>query len=121
MSMDAVEEALLFWNIVEESLVELHGWDRNAAHERVLRLRGRMTKAAIAQDVTYHSQPFHVASDIAHGRAVPVTNAMVRRYLAVAKRVTEQRSQMQNPADAVLTKPRTSASRKSHPVAALTR
>jgi len=91
MSMDSVENAKLFWRIVEHSLVDLYGWQPSAARDKVLRLRGRMTKAAIAQDLSYHSQPLHVASDIAQV-VKPISDAMLAKYEELVKRVTGERS-----------------------------
>jgi hypothetical protein len=87
--MDTVSNALLFWRLVEVSLVELYLWEPVAAHEKVLHLRGRMTKAAIAQDVTYHSQPLHVAGDIAHDFE-PMSDSLWSAYQQLEKRVTAE-------------------------------
>ena len=86
MTMNSVSEARRFWRIVEESLVILYGVEHSSAHARVLRVQGRMTKAAIAQDVTYHAEPLHVAGDLAHTLA-PVSDAMLKAYDEIISRV----------------------------------
>ena len=118
--MDSVSNALLFWQIVEESLVKLYGLDPSAAHVDVVRLRGRMTKAAIAQDVTYHMQPLHVANDIARG-AKPISDAEFKAYQKLVRRVTAEWPQTSIHRETKDRKPRVNASKGSRPVAALSR
>ena len=120
MSMDAVANALLFWDIVEASLVELYRWDRAVAHAKVLQLRGRMMKAAIAQDVAYHWDPLNVASDIAHVVA-PMSDAMFEAYQELVKRITAQRSDESFSEESTKRKPRADTSEKAHTIAAMSR
>lgn len=119
MSMDIVANAQMFWQIVELSLVQFYGWESAAAHSRVLNLRGKMTKAAIAQDVTYHSEPLNVAGDIARNLE-PVSDTVWNDYQDLVRRVTAEWTLNSTPVEEPASL-RQAASRKTHPVAALSR
>lgn len=71
MDMSTIENALKFWVVVEECLVELFGFERELAHSRVVQVQGKLTEAAIRQDVSYHFEPLHIASNIAHVDIIP--------------------------------------------------
>jgi hypothetical protein len=118
--MDKVSSALLFWQLVEVSLVELYLWEPVAAHDKVLQLRGRMTEAAIAQDVTYHLQPLQVAGDIANVFE-PISDSVLNAYQRLEKRITAQWSRDAMSEEEGIPKSRLNASRGSRAVAALAR
>ena len=58
-----------FWNVVEDSLVEIHGLPRHEAHQRCMDLRTRIESPApgigTLSEIFYHAEPFYVACDIA--------------------------------------------------------
>jgi hypothetical protein len=56
-----------YWAIVEDCLVELHGWSRDAARARCLDLRrGADRDARPGEDsIAYHAEPLYVANDLA--------------------------------------------------------
>jgi hypothetical protein len=118
--MDTVANALWFWRLVELSLVELYLWEPSAAHKKVLRLRGSMTKAAIAQDVTYHLQPFQVASDIA-GAMGPMSDALWNAYKQMENRVSTEPSRNSVSEDEVSGHPHVEVSELLNPLAAFSR
>ena len=57
----------VFWEIINECLVEIHGLSQREAHKRSLDLRTRIesSQAGISSDIFYHAEPFDVACDIA--------------------------------------------------------
>ncbi len=81
--MTSEQSATKFWLIVQACLVEIYGMSTEAACKEVRRLSSRRTKhirtAYSTKDVTYHSQPIHVASDIALGDS-PMSDDVWRRY-----------------------------------------
>jgi hypothetical protein len=120
MSMDAVANALLYWQIVEACLVELHHWDPAVAHAKVLRVRGRMTERAVARNITYHLPPFSVASDLAHV-IEPVSDAKWSVYQELATRVTAAWQAEAQPENPKTRKPSVNAWTKARAIAALSR
>ena len=81
--MDWVENALLFWKIVGETLVRVYGFEPEAADESVLAVRGTMTPRGIARNLTYHSQPLHVAANIAG--VIKIKDSQLRAYKQILK------------------------------------
>ncbi len=85
--MTTIESAMLFWDVVAATLVELYGFEPADARSRIGKLRGKMTTRAIDRDLTYHWQPLQVAGDIANSfetmtdRQLAVYNAIVERLL----------------------------------------
>jgi hypothetical protein len=118
--MDVIREALLFWKIVEASLVEFYGWEPDAARVRVLEVRGRMTKAAIDQDISYHFEPLNIAGDLANVFG-PSSDEMLQSYHALVRRVTAQCSVDAVAKKAKARKPRLTVSKPVRSVAALAR
>ena len=56
-----------FWDVVEDCLVEIHGFHKAVAHKRSLDLRTRIESppSGMSSDIFYHTEPFDVACDIA--------------------------------------------------------
>lgn len=65
MDMQSVSDAIEFWKVVEVCMVELYSVGRERARAEVLRVQGKLTEAAIRQNVVYHSEPLYIASDLA--------------------------------------------------------
>ena len=57
----------VFWEVVEECLIVIHGFSKPEAYRRSLDLRTRIeaAPAGMSSDVFYHAEPFDVACDIA--------------------------------------------------------
>ena len=65
--MIALKAKDAFWDVVEESLVEIHGLAKPDAHKRSMDLRTRIESppTGMSSDIFYHAEPFDVACDIA--------------------------------------------------------
>jgi hypothetical protein len=57
----------MFWKVVEECLITIHGLTKPEAYRRSLDLRTRIeaAPAGMSSDIFYHAEPFDVACDIA--------------------------------------------------------
>lgn len=54
-----------FWDVVEDCLVTFHHFSSEAARRHSGQARQRIDALGTSGDLFYHSEPFHVASDIA--------------------------------------------------------
>jgi len=88
--MEALENARLFWMIVERTLVELYHLDPQVARELVVVRRGPMTPGSIARNLAYHSQPLHIAYNLARD-SEPIGKQALERYDQIVAGVTRGR------------------------------
>lgn len=56
-----------FWRVVEDCLVEIHGWPPRQARDRAGELRAHVESIpfGLSPDMVYHAEPFDVALDLA--------------------------------------------------------
>ena len=77
-----------FWNVVEDTLVEIFGLPRHDAHQKSRDLRTRIELPLPGIDnlseIFYHNEPFYIACDIAEKELDPVH--FDPRYEAILKR-----------------------------------
>lgn len=80
--MTDVAKAKLFWKIVAATLEEVFQWPRSRVNSEIARVQGPLTSTGIERNLIYHSQPLHVAADMAGGLE-PIGEAELQHYAAV--------------------------------------
>ena len=66
-SMNPTFNPALYWGVVEDCLVEIHGMKRPEARQRIAELQSWMVSLppGIDGDIIYHDEQFNVACDLA--------------------------------------------------------
>lgn len=63
----------MFWHVVEDCLIEIHGWPPDKARDRAGELRADLGSPpfGLSPDMVYHAEPFDVALDLTGIEAGP--------------------------------------------------
>jgi hypothetical protein len=74
--MVSADLASSFWAVVQDCLVQFHGFQNDAASENVSSFRCRLPKGdgqkPSFDDLIYHAEPFYIACDLA-GEELPLS------------------------------------------------